>query len=300
MPDSRPPRPAQPRRKGGPGKSGSRRPPRGGPPKGRDGGRRPTGNAARSSRPPRTGKPGKPGKPGTPGKPGKPEGRGKPRGAAEAVGRGGTLPRWVRDEMIRVTPQPKRSDALDALEQAAAAFAAGHYKRALDAAETAKSLASRDATTRELLGLSAYRLGRWDQARRELRTYRRISGDTSHVPVEMDASRALDEAADVEKAWELLEELGGAPATLKEGRVVYGSYLLDSGRPRDAWEVTNPGSLRQQPFEEDLRLWYVAARAAARLNDAATARRLLDAITSEAPGFPGLDELERVVAAASR
>jgi tetratricopeptide (TPR) repeat protein len=206
----------------------------------------------------------------------------------------------VRDELIRVTGKAGQAQALEALEQAAAAFSQGQYRKALAQAETAKAVASRDATVRELLGLSAYRLGRWEQALSELRTYRRIAGDTTHLPVEMDALRALDRPADVEKAWKLLSELGGTPATVKEGRVVYASFLLDEGRPRDAWKVANPGRIEAEPFEEDLRLWYVAARTAARLEDAPTARKLLDAITQEAPGFPGLDALEDAVIAASR
>lgn len=226
--------------------------------------------------------------------------RQKRTGAADVIGKGGTLPRWVRDEMIRVTPKPKAAQALDALEQTATAFGQGQYRKALQYAEGAKALAPRDATVRELIGLSAYRLGKWEQTLRELRTYRRLSGDTAHLPVEMDAARALDRPKDVERAWAQLNERGGRPATLKEGRVVYGSYLLDCGRARDAWTVTNPGRLQGGPFEEDLRLWYVAARVAARLEDGATARKLLDAITQEDPGFPGLDELEKAVAAAGR
>jgi hypothetical protein len=39
-------------------------------------------------------------------------------------------------------------------------------------------------------------------------------------------------------------------------------------------------------------VWYVAARAAARLDDLSGSRRLYQAIVEADPGFPGLDELE--------
>jgi len=68
----------------------------------------------------------------------------------------------------------------------------------------------------------------------ELRTYRRLSGDTTHLPVEMDVLRALERDADVEAAYALLRRLGANRPALDEGRVVYASFLLDhdrAGRP---------------------------------------------------------------------
>jgi hypothetical protein len=46
-------------------------------------------------------------------------------------------------------------------------------------------------------------------------------------------------------------------------------------------------------------VWFVAARAAARLGDRRTARRLYEVIQAADPGFPGLDELDRATAAVS-
>jgi len=39
-------------------------------------------------------------------------------------------------------------------------------------------------------------------------------------------------------------------------------------------------------------VWYVAARAAARLGERATARRIYQALQEADPGFPGLDTLD--------
>ncbi len=219
------------------------------------------------------------------------------RSAAAAIAKSGSvqLPRWVHDGLVRVTPKARVAGALAALQEAAAAFVEGRHRRALQRAEAAKTLSPRDATVRELLGLSAYRLGRWDLALKELRTYRRLSGDTTHLPVEMDVLRALRRDDAVDEAWKVLQQHGGNPATMKEGRVVYASHLLDRGRAREAWDVVNPRRIVAEPFEEDLRLWYVAARAAVVLDDRDAAGRLRDAIVGHDPSFPGLEELDAAI-----
>lgn len=210
----------------------------------------------------------------------------------------GDLPRWLQDEVARVTAKARIPATLELLQSAARSFVAGRYGKALRDAEQAKELSPRDATVRELLGLSAYRLGRWETALRELRTFRRLAGDTTHMPVEMDVLRALDRPAAVEDAWVTFRRLGGDRSTDLEARVVYGSFLLDRDDPRKAWQVTGPKKIGDDPSESDLRVWYVASRAAARLGDAKTARRLFEAIQTSDPAFPGLDELETAVSSA--
>jgi tetratricopeptide (TPR) repeat protein len=198
----------------------------------------------------------------------------------------------VIEELARVTPRGRTAEATAEVEQAALAFVAGRYGKAQQHAARAKQLSPRFASTRELLGLAAYRLGRWEQALAELRTYRRLAGDSTHLPVEMDVLRALERDADVEAAYALLRRLGGSRASLDEGKVVYASFLLDHDRAREAWELTRPASLGTNPTEGDLRVWYVAARAAARLGERAGAWRIYQAIQEADPGFPGLDLLD--------
>lgn len=59
------------------------------------------------------------------------------------------------------------------------------YQHARYAVESA----GRIAATREALGLVAYRLGKYEEALRELRTHRRITGATENVPVIADCER---------------------------------------------------------------------------------------------------------------
>jgi predicted Zn-dependent protease len=205
------------------------------------------------------------------------------------------LPKWISEELARVTPKKNLVTATELLQSSARAFASSKYGRALSAAEEAKELSPRDPTIRELIGLSAYRMGRWEQALRELRTFRRLTGDPSHLPVEMDVLRALERPEDVESAWKMMRDMRSDRETQDEARVVYGSFLLDQGENHKAWQITSPRNLSAEPRESELRVWYVAARASARLGDLPTAHQLLDAIRGTDPGFPGLDELERAV-----
>ncbi len=200
------------------------------------------------------------------------------------------------EDLARVTPDSRVAGALTALGEASEAFGEGSYHRAMKKGLSAKELAPRDTTVREIIGLAAYRVGDWQTALAELRTFRRLAGETTHIPVEMDVLRAMNRPKDVTAAWEVLLMHGGRPAVLKEGAVVYASHLIDEGNLDEAWAVVDRGKLGVgTPFDEDLRVWYVAARIAALRNDPDTARRLRNAILESDPAFPGIDELERLI-----
>jgi tetratricopeptide (TPR) repeat protein len=221
----------------------------------------------------------------------------KPR-RRDLQGAAANLPNWVVESLERVTPDKRVPGALQALGEASEAFADGAYQRAMRKAQKAKDLAPRDATIREILGLAAYRLGDWQVALAELRTFRRLAGETTHLPVEIDALRAMGRPNDVESAWQTLQQRGGRPAVMKEGRVVYASFLIDEGRLDEASKLVMPQRTSNKAFPEDLRLWYVAARAAALMGDAGCAAELRNAILQQDPAFPGIDELERLIASA--
>ena len=207
--------------------------------------------------------------------------------------KGGQLPKWVRDEIVRSTPKERREPALKHLSRALESFADERYPAALTDLRKAKQLSPRSATVRELLGLSAYRCGQWEEGLRELRTFRRLTGDLIHYPVEMDCLRGLDRPAEVAKAWERLQSYEISPTINHEARVVYASFLLDQGRPRDAWPVIKPGRLVASPTQGELRRWYVAARVALEAGDKDAARRIVAALDEQEPDFEGIDDLRR-------
>lgn len=203
----------------------------------------------------------------------------------------GELPRWVREEITRTAPKARREPALSHLARAVGEFADERYAAAFDQLKRAKDLAPQAATIRELLGLSAYYLERWDQALRELRTFRRISGETTQVPVELDCLRALGRTEDVEKTFRQLQDLSPRPETDDEARVVFASSLLERGLVSDAWRVIKPGRLVSSPRPSLLRRWYVAARVASAAGDLDAANRFAEAIADSDSDFPGLAEL---------
>jgi tetratricopeptide (TPR) repeat protein len=209
--------------------------------------------------------------------------------------KGGDLPRWVRDEITRSTPKERRQPALNHLTAAVESFANERYPAAFGDLRKAKKLSPRSATIRELLGLSAYRAGNWEEALRELRTFRRLTGDMIHYPVEMDCLRALERTEDVMKAWERLQDYDISPTVNHEARVVYASFLLDQDRARDAWPVIKPGRLVASPTEGEVRRWYVAARVALAAGDRDAARRIVAALDEQDPDFEGVDELRKAL-----
>lgn len=221
---------------------------------------------------------------------------GKPQHKTITSVKGGQLPKWVRDEIQRSTPKDRRQPALNHLGTAMESFADERYPAAVGELRKAKELSPRSATIRELLGLSAYRSGYWEEALRELRTFRRLTGDLIHYPVEMDSLRALDRPGDVIKAWEKLQEYEISPTINHEARVVYASFLLDQNRPRDAWPVIKPGRLVSSPTQGELRRWFVAARVALQAGDKEAARKIVAALDEQEPDFEGVDELRRALA----
>ena len=207
----------------------------------------------------------------------------------------GQLPRWVSDEIIRSTPKDRREPALNHLAKGMQQFADERYAAALPELRKAKKLSPRSSTVRELLGLSAYRSGQWEEGLRELRTFRRITGDLIHMPVEMDCLRALGRPEDVTKTWERIQEHDISATISHEARVVYASFLLDEGRPRDAWPVIKPKRLVASPSPSELRRWYVAARVALEAGDKDAARRLVAALDEQELDFEGVDDLRQAL-----
>ena len=223
------------------------------------------------------------------------EARAKKRG--DLKGAAVNLPNWIVEEVSRVTPGDRTGPTLEALGAASEALGDDNYQSAVKHGLRAKALAPQSATIRETVGIAAYRIGDWSTALTELRAYRRMAGETTHLPIEMDILRAQGRKQDVEKAWLELEKRGGHGLVINEGRIVYASYLLDEGRADEAWKIVKPPRVEQRPNEAHLRLYYVAARTAAARGDKNSARKWSDEIIMHDPAFPGYEQLEREIAA---
>ena len=206
----------------------------------------------------------------------------------------------MREEIHRTARKDRRTAVLKVIAEGIDDYGNEEFEAARRKLAKAKQLSPRSPSVRELLGLSAYRLERWDEALAEMRAYRRIAGDTSYMPAEMDCLRALGRGADVEKTWARFGELGGNRPAEAEARVVYGAFLLDQDRPAEAWAVTRPSRLPPGAPPYELRRWFIAARAAFEIGDAEAAEKLAAAVYQTEPAMAGLDELMSRIDAGNR
>ncbi|NND14105.1 MAG: hypothetical protein HKO10_09085 [Acidimicrobiia bacterium] len=220
-----------------------------------------------------------------------------PRG--DFVFKGHELPKWVKEELRRTAKRGAGDAAIVALTKAAAHFAAGRHSQALTEARNAKRHAPQSPTIMETIGIAAYRSEMWDEALRELKAFRRRTGEGTHLAIEMDILRALGRDSDVEKTFALVRTGEMDAAARSEAKVVYASYLLDHGRPREAWAVAKPGKMGESPSEAALRQWYVAARAAVGAGDTETAIKIGQRIRKNDKAFPGLELLDQEIAASA-
>ena len=105
---------------------------------------------------------------------------------------------------------------------------------AFDHALAASRRGGRLGVVREAAGMTAYAAGKFSEALREFRTYRRISGDNAHLPEMVDSERALGRP---EKALQLVAEaqLDKLPVTSRvELAIVVSGIHLDGEDPHAA------------------------------------------------------------------
>ena len=130
---------------------------------------------------------------------------------------------------------------------------------AYEHAQAAYRHAARIDIVREALGLAAYVTGRYGEALRELRTYRRMTDDYTHVAIEADSERGLGRP---EKALAFIAEI---PMKKLDRDAQVELALVTSGARADAGdseaglavlEKINPESL-----EEELRARFELIRA---------------------------------------
>lgn len=111
---------------------------------------------------------------------------------------------------------------------------------ALEHALAASRRGGRLGVVREAVGLSAYAAGDYAEALRELRTYRRITGDQTHLPVQADCERGLGrprKALELGEAPEARKLTGAARAEM--AMVLSGAHrdLDDHESARSALEI---------------------------------------------------------------
>lgn len=114
--------------------------------------------------------------------------------------------------------------------------------------------AARVDVVREALGLTAYVTGRYSEALSELRTYRRMSDDYTHVPIEADAERGMGRS---EKA---LQFIAGVPLARLNPEAKVELAIVASGARADLGDFE--GGLKSL---EKIKIEFLPAELAARV-----------------------------------
>jgi hypothetical protein len=155
-------------------------------------------------------------------------------------------------------------------------------------AQVARRMAARIGSVREAAGLAAYRAGQYAQALAELRTARRITGSSEHLPVMADCERGLGRP---ERAL-ALAATGAAAGLSSDARaellIVMAGARLDLGQPEAAVALLDVGEL-----ESGVRLERVARLRAAYATALAAAGRAQEAAhwqhRAQGAGAAGVD-----------
>ncbi len=160
---------------------------------------------------------------------------------------------------------------------------------AYEHAQAAYRHAARIDIVREALGLAAYLTGRYSEALRELRTYRRMTDDYTHVAIEADSERGLGRP---EKALAFIAEIPmkklGRESQVELALVTSGARADagDSEGGLSVLEKINPESL-----EEELRARFELIRAD-RLEELGRADEATDIRSTWEPIFTAEGEVD--------
>jgi tetratricopeptide (TPR) repeat protein len=183
------------------------------------------------------------------------------------------------------------------MTDAVAAYDRGRYP---EAARLGKQVADETpavAGVRQLVGLSAYRAGRWREAIRQLDAYGQLTDDLDHLPALMDCHRALGKPRKVATMWSDLRQRSPEPDVLAEGRMVAAGMLADRGNLDGAIALlaeAGAGKALRNPSERHLRQWYALGDLYERAGDIPRARELFERVARVDPA--AYDVGDRLVA----
>jgi tetratricopeptide (TPR) repeat protein len=223
---------------------------------------------------------------------GEPASKGKGAERGKPARRGGQSPATAGQR-----PKPVRDATRfqEALIRGARALDRGYENEALRILRPYRELFPESAELRELLGLTYYRLGKWNAAQKELDVFVGLTDSTEQHPVLMDVARALRKYKRVEQLWEELRSVSPGAAIVTEGRIVAAGALADQGKLDEAIKVLEraPGNPKRI-LPHHLRLWYALADLHERAGDIPAARALFRKISGQDPQF--VDVAERLAA----
>jgi tetratricopeptide (TPR) repeat protein len=184
------------------------------------------------------------------------------------------------------------------VEKAESAYGAYTRNRFQDAYRAIKPVADEVPTVaavRELIGLAAYRSGKWREAVKHLDAHAAMTDSTEHIPVLMDCQRALGKPKKVVALWTELRQSSPEPDVLAEGRMVAAASLAETGDLDGAISMLSGAgatkSLRN-PSNRHIRQWYLLADLYERAGDVPRAREFFERVAKvDRDAYDVLDRL---------
>ncbi|MGI9053559.1 MAG: tetratricopeptide repeat protein [Ilumatobacteraceae bacterium] len=171
----------------------------------------------------------------------------------------------------------------------------GHARQALDRErfDEARRIASslvrplpNVAAVHEVIGLAAYRSGRWQQATSELELAHALSPSIELLPALADAYRAQQRWADVERVWEDVRAASPAHEVLAEARIVAAGAQADRGDLAAALHTMDKATqIPKRVRDHHLRQWYVLGDLHDRAGDALPAIRWFELVAQHDRDF---------------
>jgi tetratricopeptide (TPR) repeat protein len=208
------------------------------------------------------------------------------RGTKPKPARTRKAPPPVAEEIGKAVGRGKSVQIEQRLMDAARTFERERYKDADRMLRTLVDRAPDVPAVRELYGLTLYRLGRWNEAAKQLELFRQQTGSTEQHPVLADSYRALGRHKKAEKLWDELRASDAAGEVVTEGRIVAAGSRADRGDLRAAIQLLERGPVKvRRPKTHHLRLWYALADLYERAGDTPRARDLFTRVATAEPDF---------------
>jgi tetratricopeptide (TPR) repeat protein len=184
-------------------------------------------------------------------------------------------------EITRSVQQGRGVRLNQRLKEAANAFDHDRFEDARRLLKPLSEIAPGVGAVRELYGLTLYRLGKYRDAAKELRTYVDLTGEVDQHPVLADCYRALKRWKPIDELWDELRQASPSAELVAEGRIVVAGAMADRGDVSGAIALLEAAKADpKRPRNHHLRLWYALADLYERAGDVPRARRLFGRVAN--------------------
>jgi len=163
------------------------------------------------------------------------------------------------------------------MEDAVAAYDRNRFQDAVRLGKQVAAEAPAVPAVRQLVGLAAYRAGKWREAIRQLEAYGELTDEVDEVPALMDSYRAVGRPKKVADLWTDLRQRSPEPEVLAEARIVAAGTLGDRGDLPGAIDLlvaAGAAKALRNPSDRHVRQWYALADLYERAGDLPKAREL--------------------------